>query len=334
MRNLILASSIAVLLGSFPGAHAQGGPHTAPSAAAGVFAVVNGVEIRTDEYDVAWANARRQKFYHGNVPEAEVMRLRREVGDQLIDRVLLAAEANRRGIEPDQAKIREQVAGFEQRYGASPQWKTIQEQRLPALVKELERQSTVERLQAEVRKVDPPAEATVRGYYEQHPERFTEPEQIRFSVILLKVDPSSPKAMWEKAMEEGVAIRERHARGAEFAELARMHSADSSAASGGDMGYVHRGMLPDGLADELTQAKPGAIVGPVRILEGVVLARLEDRKPPQLRGFEQVRERASQLWMREESERRWKDFLAQLRKGAAIQVVEASRYPPAASETR
>jgi len=316
------------------GAAAPAQAQPAFAVASTVFATVDDVVIRTDEYDAAWSAAQRQKFYHRSAPEAEVAKLRREVGDQLIDRVLLAAEVRRRGIAPDRDKVRDQLAQYEQRYRSSPQWAAIQAERMPALVRELERQSALERLQADVRHVAPPSESTVREFHAKRAELFTEPEQIRFSLILLKVDPSSPKAAWDKAREEAAAIRERLAKGQDFASLARLHSVDASAERGGDMGYVHRGMLPEGLADEILRQPRGGVTAPLQLLEGVALARFDDRKAPQLRAFEQVRERATQLWMREAAERRWQAFLAGLRSGATVKVVDASRYPPPAGDRR
>lgn len=330
MRTVIVAAALALGALSSVSAQSQASPQQAAPAASKVFAVVDGVTITVAEYENAWATAQRQKFYHRSVPEAEVLSLRREVGDQLIDNVLLAAEVNRRQVQPDRAKVQEQVDALERRYQSSPQWQAIRAERLPALVGELERQSRLERLQADVRKVAPGSDEVVRAYYAQHPELFTEPEQVRFSLILLRVDPSSSAAVWGKAQEEATAIRERIARGADFAELARLHSSDSSAKDGGDMGYVHRGMMPEALADEVTRLRPGEVTQPLRLLEGFVLARLGDIKAAQLRAFEQVRERAGQLWMRDESERRWKAFLAELRRAATVTVVDASRYPPAA----
>ena len=296
--------------------------------AAPVFAVVAGTSISTAEYDALWTTVQRQKFYHRKAPEAEVAQVRREVGDQIINRVLLTSEVARRGVAPDGAKVQAQLAEYEQRYQGTPSWPKIKAERLPALTRELERQSALERLSAEVRQVTAPDERTARSYYEGHPELFTEPEQLRFSVILLKVDPSSRKPVWDKAREEATAIRERIARGADFAEMARLHSSDSSAERGGDVGYVHRGMLPEGLADKLTALAPGQVSDPHVVLEGVTLLRFVDRKAPRLREFAQVRERAGQLWAREESERRWSAFLAGLRKEASVTVVDATRYPP------
>lgn len=310
---------------------ADAAPALPAAAAQPVFAIVAGTVIGVPEYERVWAEAQRQKFYHRKAPESEVNQLRREVGDRLINRVLLAAEVERRAIEPDRAKVDATLAGYEQRYRDSPQWARMRDRMLPGLRAELERQSRLERLEAQVRDVPAPPVETVRAYYERHPELFTEPEQVRLSLILLKVDPSAPAQVRQKAREEAAAIRARIARGADFAELARLHSADSSAANGGDMGYLHRGMLPDGIVQEVDKLAPLAVSDPIAVLEGVALIRFDDRRAAKLREFDAVRERAAQLWLRAESERRWSEYLAGLRMRSEVTVVDASRYPATAS---
>jgi len=149
-------------------------------------------------------------------------------------------------------------------------------------------------------------------------------------VILLKVDPSAPSATWAAAEDEARAIRKRIAAGADFAEAARMHSADASAASGGDLGYLHQGMMPESLYEKLGSMKPGDVSEPLRLLEGVALFRLTERREARLRPLADVKERATQLWRRDEGERRWAEFLARLRAAATIRI-DAERYPALAS---
>lgn len=295
--------------------------------AAPVFATVDTAVISAAEYDAAYAVAQRNRFYHRQAPEAEVLALKREVGDQLINRILLQAEAGRRKVEPDRQRIDAQLQGYEQRYAGSPQWPRMKAEMLPALTEELEKRSRMERLEAQIRAVPTPSETVLRKYHADHPQRFTEPEQVKVSVILLKVDPSSPRAVWDQAREEAAAIRGRLQRGAEFAELAKVHSADQSAAKGGDMGYLHRGMLPDQVQAAVDKLEPGAVSEPLTVLDGVVLLRMDDRKLARPRAFEDVRERAEQLWLREAGDAAWKSFVEGLRSAAKIQVVDASRYP-------
>ncbi len=307
--------------------------HAAPSAAAQsegtleqAFASVGNTVITAREYEAALVAAMRQRFYHRQVPEAEVAAFRREVADRLINRVLLLEEVRRRGIQPDHAKVRKIVLGYEARYRDSPKWKDSRDRMLPTLTRELEQANRLELLESAVRNVALPPEPELRRYYGAHRDLFTEPEQVRLSVIVLRVDPSSPKIAWEKAQEEAATIRARIAAGADFASLARLHSTDRSAENGGDMGYLHEGMLPEALNGSFGTLKPGELSQPVRVLEGYAVFRMEDRRPRRKRAFEDVKQRAGQLWQREEGERRWTALIDKLRSGAAIKI-DVSRYP-------
>jgi parvulin-like peptidyl-prolyl isomerase len=160
---------------------------------------------------------------------------------------------------------------------------------------------------------------------------FTEPAKQRVSLILLKVDPSSAQAVWDQAMEKGKAIVGRLDKGADFAEVARLHSGDQSAASGGDMGYMHRGAIAEHVAQWLDKLALNQVSEPLQILEGIGIFKVTERVAPQLHPLLKVRDRAVQLWRREQSELAWKGLIDRLRAAAAIKVHDASRYPELAS---
>ena len=309
---------------------AQAAQSTVDAASVPVFATVGDKVISAREYEDAVNAAARQKFYHGKPPEAEIEALFREVGDKLIERILLADEAARRRIKPDAKKVEETIAGYEARYKDSAQWKQNRERLLPGLREKLEQQDALEQLEATVRQQGKPSRKEARAYYESHPSAFTEPEKIHLAVILLKVDPSSPKLVWDKADEEARQIAGRLKNGSNFAELAKLHSGDSSSDKGGDLGYLHRGMLPENLQDKVDELKPGSISEPVRMLEGIGLFRLIDRKPALQRNFDDVAERAADLLSRDRSETAWKDFTTNLRKHARVEI-DTKRYPKLAA---
>ena len=328
--RMATAAGIMALALSLHGAAALGqAPPQAPAVPGGeVFAVVGQKVIAFAEYQAALAAGMRQKYYHAKPPEDEVAKYQREIGDQLVDRVLLLEEARRRGIEPERAKVQETVAGYETRYKDSEQWRANREQLLPGLIEQMEKQSVLERLEKQIKAPDKPGEEQLRAYYETHRELFTEPEKVRLSLILLKVDPSSPRSAWEKAAEEAGRLHERLRKGADFAELARLHSADPSAGRGGDLGYVHRGVLPDPIQKQVVDAlEPGVVSQPVVLLEGLAIVRLEDRRPPKLHAYNDVRQRAEQLLAREQGEQAWQRLLAELRARTRI-VFDESRYLP------
>ena len=297
---------------------------TAPEAASPIatkpyIAVVNGRQVTVEEFERALRVTVRQKFYHSAPPEGQLDEVKREVAEGLVDKSLVIAEAEKRGVPVDQGKIDETLEGYEQRYGNSPNWKATRERALPELTRELRNQQLLANIEAQVRAVPDPAEKDVRAFYDANNNLFTEPERIHVAVILLKVDPAAPKSVRDDARAEGRAIHERLVKGADFAQLAKIHSADPSAAKGGDLGYLHRGMLSEALHGSIDAMKPGEISDSVDVLEGVAIFRLLDRSSAKLRDFADVRGRATELLKREQSEAAWKRFVGQLRNQAVIE---------------
>lgn len=295
--------------------------------AAGTFASVGDTVISGADYQRALAVAMRKKYYHAKPPEDEFAKFQREVGDDVVNRVLLLAEARRRGVLPDAERIKSTVAGYDAQYKASANWQANREKMLAGVVPQLESESLLERLEKIVRQVPEPSEATARAHYEQHKDLFVEPEQVKLSLILLKVDPSSTQAVWNGARAEAQQIHRRLLAGADFAELARLHSGDRSAAQGGSIDYTHRGMLPEAVHGVVDKLAVGGLSEPVHLLEGVVILRLDGRRAAQQRSFEQVRARAADLWQRAEGEARWKKLIATLRQATPIRIDE-SHYAP------
>ena len=111
--------------------------------------------------------------------------------------------------------------------------------------------------------------------------------------------------------------------GADFAELARIHSSDKSAQNGGDMGFTHSGMLGENAQKILDIMEPGEVSAPVVLLEGVSIFRLEEREKPVLNKFDSVKGRAAQLYMRDKGEELWTKLLKDLRAKAVIKMNDA-----------
>ncbi len=291
------------------------------------YARVGEVVITQAEYDEAFHLAAKRTFYHGRPPQEKVAQLQRDVGDKLINTVLLLQEARRRGMKADIAAVQKIIDGYEDRYRASAKWQNDRAQLLPGLKKRLEEENLLSQLEARAREVAAPSSKTLRAYYAAHPEKFTEPEQWRLSLILLAVDPSSPAAKWDAARAEARKLAQQLRGGSDFAALAKLHSGDASAPKGGDMGYTHRGMLPQVAQEAIDKLKLREISDPVTVLEGVAVFRLDERKAPKLNTFASVAERAKDLWLREQSDLAWAGLIARLR-GQVTITIDESRYHP------
>lgn len=309
-------------------------PAPPPKPADPTFAKVGDTVITLAEYRQALAVAQRKKYYHAKPPEDELARFQREVGADVVNRVLLLKEAKRRGIQPDRDAIKSAITGYEARYKGSKTWEAGKDKMIATVTAQLEAETLLQRLEKSVKTIREPTDAEAQAYYDQHKSLFVEPEQVKLGVILLKVDPSSPQATWNAAHEEAKQIHKRLVGGANFSELAQMHSSDASAGSGGDMGYVHRGMLPDAVSAILDKMKPGTFSEPVQVLEGVTILRLDDRKVARQRTFAEVRERAGDLWQREQGDAAWARLIADLRKQTTVWMDDSVFIPLPASPAK
>jgi len=288
-----------------------------------VFAEVNGQEISIQEFQTAFQAGMRKRFYHGQIPEEQLQAFRTEVSQTLIDRVLIVEEARRLKVKMDEKQINEQLAEYEERYADSSFWKENRAQVLPGLRKALEDGNLIEIFRREMQNVELPDAVQARHFYENNTALFTTPEKMRISLILLKVSPSSPGSVWEAAKNEADDVLKRLARGADFGELARIHSGDATAANGGDMGFIHKGMLAEPAQKALDQLAVGDVSEAVMSLQGVAIFRLEARQVATLNDFDQVEERARKLLQRENSTKAWDELLVTLRAKAQIKINSA-----------
>lgn len=316
-REAFALTGIVALLALFVGTSSA----VAEIAASEVFASVGETSISREEFEREVYAAARQTYYHGKPPGAEeYIEFRKSVADKLIDRHLLLEEAERREIEPDTASIDERIAQYELQYGDTDRWQTEGPAMVAALRERFEEDSLLERLEEEVRLIDAPDSAMVRAYYEEHPELFTQPASNRIAVILIGVQPSSGPAGWEAARAETRMVVEQLESGEDFAELAAAHSSDTSASAGGDMGYQHEGALSPDVEAAIADLEVGGVSEPVRVLEGMAIFKLLDRRPQRLHEFDEVEERATQLWIRQAGNDRWQSLVAELRAAADIQI--------------
>ena len=286
-----------------------------------VFAQVDDVVITRDEFEREVYSTARQTYYHGQPPSAEeFIEFRRDVADRMIDRKLLLLEAKRRDLQPDQDSIDAKIASYEARYGDTERWQSEGPQMVAALRAKFEEDGLIAALESDVRSIPSPEQATLEQFYEASPDLFTEPAQNRVRVILLGVAPSAEAPAWQAAREEAQRILERLMEGASFEELARLHSSDRSADDGGDMGYLHSGMLSPVAEEAIAQLEIGGFTEPIKVLEGMAIFQLAGRKPEELQEFAAVRERAEELWKRQRGEQQWSDLVAELRAATRVNV--------------
>lgn len=316
-RSVLLA--IVLVLGTGPGLL----PGTQAAVAGEDVAIrVDDLVIDRREFEVIFRDAVRRKYYHGKVPADELDRFRRQVARDIVTQTMVFRDARSRGLEPDRAAIGRSIEVFEARNANRPDWQAGREQTLAALEQRLERQDLLQQMEDNIRALPYPDEPSVERFYLSSPDRFTEPEKIRASVILLTVPPSAGETAWSRAETQARELKDLLDEGADFAHLAASHSGHASGSAGGDLGYLHRGMLEAGVQRAVDALGVGETTRPIRVLEGILLFRLVDIEPARLRPYDEVRDRAAALLYRQMQDQAWQAYLRDLESAAVIHVDE------------
>lgn len=93
-----------------------------------------------------------------------------------------------------------------------------------------------------------------------------------------------------KTEEEAKDLKAQIDAGADFAELAKAHSTDGSAAQGGDLGWFGLGMMVQPFEDAVKVLKPGEVSGPVQTQFGWHLVKLEETRPTKAPTLDEVKD--------------------------------------------
>lgn len=242
LHSLFLVAALGLALGA--SACGRAGDEAAPEKNDRVVARVNDRAV--------WASdVRREAVAQGLIGEDEPLdpasELFRRVMDEVVDQKLLAAEAERRGLDSSPAAQRRLQAVRERILGDM-----LVEKVVSGAVSE----QAVERLYAEQQRL---ARAT---------------EEVRIRLILAPTK------------EQADAVLGVLGQGAAFEAVAVQRSIDDATRySGGDLGYSTLDVLPGPYAAALQGRTPGSVVGPIQTETGWAVLKVEDRRvetPPTL----------------------------------------------------
>ena len=164
----------------------------------------------------------------------------------------------------------------------------------------------------------------LRNFYDENPDQFTIPEQIRASHILIPSD--------EEAEAKLALILEQLEQGASFAELATEHSTCPSGQAGGSLGQFGRGqMVPEFEVVAFALNEPGDISEPIESRFGWHIVQLDERTPATLMPFEdivveaEVLSQLEQYLLNEKRTQRYQEVLAALREEFTVEILVADQ---------
>lgn len=147
-------------------------------------------------------------------------------------------------------------------------------------------------------------------------------QQTRARHILIKTSEVVTDADARRRLTD---LRERVVQGgANFGELARMHSADLSASKGGDLGWIYPGDTVPEFEQAMDALKPGEISQPIQSPFGWHLILVEDRRVQDV-SDERKRAAARNALRERKSDEAYQDWLRQLRDRAYVEYRQEER---------
>ena len=129
-------------------------------------------------------------------------------------------------------------------------------------------------------------------YYDEHHGELGTPEERRAAHILISAAANASKETQDAARDKAEKLLQQIRKyPAKFAELARQNSQDpGSAANGGDLGFIGRGMMVKPFEDAVFALKSGEISGLVKSDFGYHIIKLVAIKPSRTIPFAEARE--------------------------------------------
>ncbi len=211
--------------------------------------------------------------------EEELTRLRMQVLRNLIDETLQIQEAKSSDIELNDAEVDESYArvaqqSFNQNLSAMDAYLKRIGSSAHSLKRQIRGELAWQRLLR--RNVQPfvnVSEEEVRELLERlKAARGT--EEFRLGEIYLAAAPDARAAVAKNAQQIVDQLRQ----GGSFVAYARQYSQASTAAVGGDLGWIRLAQLPAELSSAARQLAPGQLVGPIEISGGFSILYLIDKR--------------------------------------------------------
>lgn len=214
----------------------------------------------------------------GSVPEDELARLRLQVLRNLIDETLQIQEAAANDIIANKAELEQSFARVAGNFRQSPEEFSKYLRANGSSAASISRQIEAELVWGRLlrQKVQPfvnVSEEEVQSVIDRM-NAYKGSEEFRVGEIYLSATPENAQQIFEN----GRKIIEQIRQGGSFAAYARQFSEASTAAVGGDLGWVRAGQLPDALGQAVTEIDVGQIAGPIQIPGGFSVLYLMDKR--------------------------------------------------------
>ena len=263
-------------------------------------AVVNGTIITQAELDSQMKIVMDRLRASGRLPEpSQVDQIRSQVLENLIARELLYQESQKRGIKISEEEVNQQLIKLKAQFPNEAEFNNALNRMnlTEASIREkLERDLALRKLiDDEITPKVTVSDSEIRAFYDNNPATFTQPERVKASHILIKVDPQANAAQKAEAQKKIDLVQAKLQKGEDFGALAKEYSEGPSGPKGGDLGYFTRGQMVKAFEEAAFAMKPGEVSGVVETRFGYHLIKVTDKTPEGTLPYNDVKEKLGEF---------------------------------------
>jgi peptidyl-prolyl cis-trans isomerase C len=252
--------------------------------------------------------------------------IREQALNNLINRELLNDAVRKEGIEVSSGEVDARLAELETASGGPEGFEnrlSVMGVTKEEIRQEIELGIAVEKMmEGKAGAPAEPTDADLRAFYDDNPEQFQRPEQVKASHILFMVEADAGDEGKAAKRKEAEGVLAQLKGGADFAALAAEHSDCPSSSKGGDLGYFRRGQMVPPFEEVAFALEPGEMSGIVETRFGYHIIKVAERAEPQTVPFEEAKPNIAQFLGGQNRQQVMNSVIEDLRAEAKIEYPE------------
>jgi parvulin-like peptidyl-prolyl isomerase len=159
----------------------------------------------------------------------------------------------------------------------------------------------------------------LRAYYEDHKDEYRQPSRFRIRELVIPkgATPEEQEASKAKLEQIQAGLKE----GKSFEDLVKQHSASPSKDTGGDLGWMKKGLLRKSIEDAALALKPDQVSTPLETDKDFLLVQLIASEEDVVKPFSEVKQQILEKLQEPKSQNAIENYLNGLRIRANIRYM-------------
>ena len=296
---------------------------------AAVVVTVNGEVITEEEIAVEVekrVEGQKKQMPPGTeIPESFQQQIRSRVVDTKIEKALLGQEVKKLNLDVSDAQVVGEITKLAGQKGQSLEEVEKEIANYGMTMEDLKEQIQYKmQIEALMEAKTPDAvvaEADAKKFYDENPQHFNKPEQVKASHILcgkrgIKEDE------YPAELEKIEKAKARLDAGEAFEDVAKDVSTCPSSAQGGDLGFFGKGQMDPAFEKAAFELEVGKTTGIVKTSFGYHIIKVTDKNEGGTTSFDEAKEQITQFLAQQKQKAFWTEYSQTMRDSATIEYSE------------